>query len=772
VRDRLMRRWIETQQAYYREDAKRVYYLSLEFLMGKALENNLLALDLYDPMRAALTDLGIELADLAAQEPDAGLGNGGLGRLAACFLDSLATLQYPGYGYGIRYEFGIFDQEIRNGFQVERPEEWLRFGSPWEVPRPESVVSVSFYGRTEHHVDERGRSRVRWSECRHVLGMPYDVPIAGFRNGTVNTLRLWRAKAGTELDLADFNAGDYLAAVEDKDLSESISKVLYPNDLTVMGKELRLQQQYFFVACSIHDIVARHLKVHAGFDDFPDKVAIQLNDTHPAIAIAELMRVLVDEHELPWERAWELCRATFGYTNHTLLPEALEKWSVDLFGRVLPRHLEIIHEVNRRFLEEVRARGAKDAAIARMSLIEEGPTKQVRMANLAVVGSRSVNGVAALHTELLQKELFHDFFELWPERFNNKTNGVTPRRWLLHANPDLATAITEAIGPGWITDATQLRALEPLAEDAGFRRLVRRIKRDNKARLAEIVKAENALTLDLDAIFDVQVKRIHEYKRQLLAVLRVAAEYLRMKEDRTYQPHPRAYLFGGKAAPGYAMAKAIIKLVNAVAEVVNHDVDVQGRITVAFLRNYRVSLAERIFPAADVSEQISTAGKEASGTGNMKFALNGALTIGTLDGANVEIREQVGAENFFLFGLTVEQVAALRKRGYDPWEIYRGDRRVKGVLDALSSGVFSPGEPGLFRPVVDSLLNGGDPYLVLADFAAYCACHEQVEAAYGDPERWTRMAILNVARSGTFSSDRTIRQYAEEIWRIRPVPIG
>jgi starch phosphorylase len=771
VRDRLMRRWIETQQAYYRRDAKRVYYLSLEFLMGKALENNLLALDLYDPMRAALKDLGIDLADLAAQEPDAGLGNGGLGRLAACFLDSLATLQYPGYGYGIRYEFGIFDQEIRNGFQVERPEEWLRFGSPWEVRRPEYVVPVSFYGRTEHVVDERGRPRVRWTDTRHVLGMPYDVPIAGFRNGTVNTLRLWRSKAANELDLADFNAGDYVRAVEDKDLSETISKVLYPNDVTVMGKELRLQQQYFFVSCSIHDIVVRHLKVHAGFDDFPDKVAIQLNDTHPAIAIAELMRVLVDEHDLAWERAWEICQATFGYTNHTLLPEALEKWSVDLFGRVLPRHLELVYEVNRRFLDEVRAKGTDEGAVSRMSLIEEGPTKQVRMANLAVVGSRSVNGVAALHTELLKKELFHDFHELWPGKFNNKTNGVTPRRWLLQANPDLARAITDAIGPGWMTDASELRGLEPLAEDAGFRRLFRRIKRDNKARLAEIVKAENALTLDLDAIFDVQVKRIHEYKRQLLAILRIASEYLRMKEDRSYQPHPRAYLFGGKAAPGYQLAKAIIKLVNAVGETVNHDLDVQGRITVAFLRNYRVSLAERIFPAAEVSEQISTAGKEASGTGNMKFALNGALTVGTLDGANVEIREQVGEESFFLFGLTVEGVAALRKRGYDPWEVYRGDRRVKAVLDAISSGAFSPGDPGLFRPIVDSLLNGGDPYLVLADFAAYLACHDAVEQAYRDPERWNRMAILNVARSGTFSSDRTIRQYADDIWRISPVPV-
>jgi starch phosphorylase len=770
VRDRMMRRWIQTQQAYYRKDAKRVYYLSLEFLMGRALENNLLNLGIFDSMRVALADLGLELADLLALEPDAGLGNGGLGRLAACFLDSLATLQYPAYGYGIRYEFGIFDQEIRNGYQVERPEEWLRFGNPWEVPRPEYVVPVSLYGRTEHGADASGNLRVRWLDARHVLGMPYDVPIAGWRNETVNTLRLWRARASEELDLADFNAGDYLAAVHDKDLSENISKVLYPNDLTVMGKELRLQQQYFFVCCSIHDIVGRHLKVHEGFDDFADKIAIQLNDTHPAIAIAELMRVLVDEHLLEWDRAWEICQATFGYTNHTLMPEALERWSVDLFGRVLPRHLEIVLETNRRFLEGVRAaRRADEAAIARMSIVEEGPVKQIRMANLAVVGSRSVNGVAALHTELLKRDLFRDFHALWPEKFNNKTNGVTPRRWLVQANPGLASAITEVLGPEWITDAARLRALEPLADDAGFRRLFREVKRENKARLAEIVRAENGLTLDLDSIFDVQVKRIHEYKRQLLAILRVAAEYLRMKEDRSYRPHPRSYLFGGKAAPGYALAKWIIKLASSVAEVVNRDVDVQGRITVAFLRNYRVSLAERIFPAAEVSEQISTAGKEASGTGNMKFALNGALTVGTLDGANVEIREEVGAENFFLFGLTVEQVAALRKRGYDPWEWYRNDRRLKGVLDALLGATFSPGEPGLFRPIVDSLLNGGDPYLVLADFAAYLAVHEEVEKAYLDAERWTRMAILNVARSGKFSSDRTIREYADEIWHVTPV---
>jgi len=770
VRDRMMRRWIQTQQRYYKEDAKRVYYLSLEFLMGKALENNLLNLGLYENMRSALADLGIDLADLLTQEPDAGLGNGGLGRLAACFLDSLATLSIPASGQGIRYEFGIFDQEIRNGYQVERPEEWLRFGNAWEIPRPEAIVPVAFYGRTEHGVDERGRIKVRWVDTRHVLGMPYDVPIAGYRNDTVNTLRLWRARASQELDLADFNAGDYLSAVEDKDLSESISKVLYPNDLTVMGKELRLQQQYFFVACAIHDIINRHLKTHDGFREFPDKVAIQMNDTHPAVAVAELMRVLVDEQGLEWEDAWEIGQATFGYTNHTLMPEALERWSVDLFGRVLPRHLELIYEINKRFLDGIRShKKADEGVVSRVSIIEEGMPKQVRMANLAVVGSHSVNGVAELHTELLRRELFREFHQLWPERFNNKTNGVTLRRWLLQANPGLSRLLNDTIGPGWVTDAAQLRRLEPFAEDAAFRSLFKQVKRENKARLAEIVRAENGISLDLESIFDVQVKRIHEYKRQLLNVLRVASEYLRIKEDRSYDPIPRSYLFGGKAAPGYALAKWIIKLVNSVGEVVNRDVDVRGRITVAFLKNYRVSLAERIFPASDVSEQISTAGKEASGTGNMKFALNGALTVGTLDGANVELREEVGPENFFLFGLTVEGVTALRKRGYDPWEWYRNDRRLKAVLDAITAGVFSPGEPGLFRPIIESLLNGGDPYLVLPDFPAYCACQEEVERAFRDPDRWTRSAILNVARSGKFSSDRTIQQYADEIWKVAPV---
>jgi glycogen phosphorylase len=771
VRDRLMRRWIQTQQAYYRTNAKRIYYLSLEFLMGKALENNLINLGMLDAMKSALSGLGLELADLLDQEPDAGLGNGGLGRLAACFLDSMATMSLPAYGYGIRYEFGIFDQEIRDGWQVERPEEWLRFGNPWEVPRPENTVPVHFYGRLEKSTDASGQQHVRWVDTRQVLGMPYDIPVAGYRSNTVNTLRLWRARASQEFDLADFNAGDYLRAVEEKNLSENISKVLYPNDLTVMGKELRLQQQYLFVACSIHDIVTRHLKVHDGLDDLADKVAIQLNDTHPAIAIAELMRVLMDDRGMAWDKAWPICQRVFGYTNHTLLPEALERWPVELFERVLPRHLDIIYGVNQRFLDWARhEKKVDDGAIGRMSIIEEGPVKQVRMAHLAVVGSHSVNGVAALHTDLLKAELFRDFCALWPERFNSKTNGVTPRRWLLQANPLLSSTITECIGPGWEVDADELKRLEPLAEDRAFRRRFMEIKRANKEGLAGIIKAENGITVDLDSIFDVQVKRLHEYKRQLLNLLQIVAQYLRIKADPAYSPLPRTHIFGAKAAPGYAMAKWIIKLINSVADVVNHDVDVRGRLTVVFMRNYRVSLAERIFPAADVSEQISTAGKEASGTGNMKFALNGALTVGTLDGANVEIREEVGPENFFLFGLNVGQVAELKKRGYNPWEYYRSNKELKAVVDAIAGGIFSPDEPRLFQPIVDSLLNGGDPYLILADFASYLACQEVVSKTYADTERWARMAILNVARSGKFSSDRTIRQYAEEIWKVEPVP--
>ncbi|MFL6930258.1 MAG: glycogen/starch/alpha-glucan phosphorylase [Xanthobacteraceae bacterium] len=772
VRDRLMRRWIQTQQGYYKSNARRIYYLSLEFLMGKALENNLINLGIYDGAREALEGVGLDARALFPEEPDAGLGNGGLGRLAACFLDSMATLSLPAYGYGIRYEFGIFDQDIREGWQVERPEEWLKFGNAWEVARPEYEVPVSFYGRTEGAYDEHGKYRVRWVDARRVFGTPYDTPISGYRNGTVNTLRLWRARAHEELDLADFNRGDYLAAVEEKNVSENISKVLYPNDLTVMGKELRLQQQYFFVACSIHDIVTRHLKIHEGFGNFADKVAIQLNDTHPAIGVAELMRVLVDEYGMDWDPAWETCRKVFGYTNHTLLPEALERWPVDLFGRVLPRHLELIFEINRRFLDEVRAKDGVDAgAIARMSLIEEGPVRQVRMANLAVVGSHSVNGVAALHTELLKSDLFRDFDALWPERFNNKTNGVTPRRWLLQANPALATMITEVIGPGWETDLDQLRRLEPLVEDAAFRRRFREVKRANKERLADIIQKENGLTVDVDSIFDVQVKRLHEYKRQHLAVLHVVSQYLRMKADPSYDPVPRTFIFAGKAAPGYAMAKWIIKLINSVADVVNHDIDVRGRLRVAFLKNYRVSLGERIFPAADLSEQISTAGKEASGTGNMKFAMNGALTIGTLDGANIEIREAVGAENFFLFGMTVQDVQHRLAQGYRPFDFYRSDEELRAAIDAIADGAFSSGDRELFKPIVENLL-GSDPYMVLADYRSYVDCQDEVARAWRDPERWTRAAIRNVAYMGPFSSDRSIRDYCRDIWHVEPVPIA
>ncbi|MCA1662836.1 MAG: glycogen/starch/alpha-glucan phosphorylase [Myxococcales bacterium] len=770
VRDRMVNRWIETQQAYYIADAKRVYYLSLEFLMGRALGANLINLDLYDSMRSALEELGISLADLLEQETDAGLGNGGLGRLAACFLDSMATLSLPAYGYGIRYEFGIFEQELRNGYQVEKPEEWLRFGDSWEIPRPEYMVPVHFGGRTERVTDANGRERVRWVDTRTVMGMPYDMPICGYRNDTVNTLRLWRARASRELDLDDFHAGDYLAAVEEKNLSENISKVLYPNDFTVMGKELRLRQQYFFVACSINDIVRRYLKTHTGFAQFPEKVAIQLNDTHPAVAIAELMRVLVDVEGVAWEDAWKLTRATFAYTNHTLMPEALEKWPVELFARVLPRHMEIIFDINQRFLDEISTRYPyDDAKLHRMSLIEEGTPKMVRTAHLAVVGSHSVNGVAELHTDLLKSDLFRDFYELWPERFNSKTNGITPRRWLALCNPALASTISEVLDGNWLRDLHELKRLEPLADDAAFRRRFRDIKRENKTRLATIIAAQCGIAVDPDSIFDVQVKRIHEYKRQLLNVMHIVALYNRIKADRTVEMVPRTFIFGGKAAPGYLMAKAIIKLINSVADVVNGDRDVGGRIKVAFLKNYRVSLAERIVPAADVSEQISTAGTEASGTGNMKFALNGALTIGTLDGANIEIRRDVGADNFFLFGLTVEEVAALWKRGYDPRELVRKNPELAAVIEALRSDLFTAGEPGLFAGIVDSLVEHGDRYLLCADFASYVECHKRVAETYRDVERWTKMAIYNVARVGEFSSDRTIQRYADEIWRAAPV---
>jgi len=774
IRDRLIERWISTQQRYYKKDAKRVYYLSAEFLMGRALSNNLINLGMYDVARDAMKMLNLDLADLLEQEVDAGLGNGGLGRLAACYLDSMATLDIPGYGYGIRYEFGMFDQEIKGGWQVEKPDEWLRLGNPWEISRPEYGVPVRFGGHVEEHADDRGHLRVRWTGGEQVVGMPYDTPIAGYGCNTVNTLRLWRARASSDFDLSYFNEGDYEKAVLDKNRSETISKVLYPSDTKVFGKELRLKQQYFFVACSLHDIVRRHLVAYPSLENFAEKIAIQLNDTHPAIAIPELLRILVDEHAVPWDKAWEVTQASFGYTNHTLLAEALETWSVELFQRLLPRHLTIIYEINRRFLRQVKNRYPfDDARLSRMSLIDDGngapESKRIRMAYLAVVGSHSVNGVAALHTELLKAHLMHDFYEMFPERFFNVTNGVTPRRWLLAANPLLADAITGRIGDGWITQLEQLEKLTAHAEDPAFRAEVRAIKQRNKEQLARYIETENRVQVDRDSLFDVQVKRLHEYKRQLLNLLHVVALYLRAKKNPDLAMVPRTFIFGGKAAPAYATAKLIIKLINSVASVINSDPQVNGKLRVVFLANYRVSLAERIFPASDLSEQISTAGKEASGTGNMKFSLNGALTIGTLDGANIEIRDEVGHDNFFLFGLTAQQVFELQRAGYRPRDYYEQNAELKAVLDLISSGFFEPEHPELFRPLIQSLLDQ-DTYMLLADFQSYVECQERVSKAFQDPEEWTRKAILNIAHMGKFSSDRSIREYAERLWQTRGVP--
>jgi starch phosphorylase len=774
IRDRLIERWISTQQRYYKKDAKRVYYLSAEFLMGRALSNNLINLGMYDVARDAMKMLNLDLADLLEQEVDAGLGNGGLGRLAACYLDSMATLDIPGYGYGIRYEFGMFDQEIKGGWQVEKPDEWLRLGNPWEISRPEYGVPVRFGGHVEEHADDRGHLRVRWTGGEQVVGMPYDTPIAGYGCNTVNTLRLWRARASSDFDLSYFNEGDYEKAVLDKNRSETISKVLYPSDTKVLGKELRLKQQYFFVACSLHDIVRRHLVAYPSLENFAEKIAIQLNDTHPAIAIPELLRILVDEHAVPWDKAWEVTQATFGYTNHTLLAEALETWPVELFQRLLPRHLTIIYEINRRFLRQVKSRYPfDDARLSRMSLIDDGngatDSKRIRMAYLAVVGSHSVNGVAALHTELLKAHLMHDFYEMFPDRFYNVTNGVTPRRWLLAANPLLADAITSRIGDGWITQLEQLEKLTAHAEDPAFRAEVRAIKQRNKDQLARYIETENRVQVDRNSLFDVQVKRLHEYKRQLLNLLHVVALYLRAKKNPDLAMVPRTFIFGGKAAPAYATAKLIIKLINSVGSVINTDPQVNGKLRVVFLANYRVSLAERIFPASDLSEQISTAGKEASGTGNMKFALNGALTIGTLDGANIEIRDEVGPDNFFLFGLTAQQVFELQRTGYRPRDHYEQNAELKAVLDLISSGFFEPEHPELFRPLIQSLLDQ-DTYLLLADFQSYVECQERVSKAFQDPEEWTRKAILNIAHMGKFSSDRSIREYAERLWQTRGVP--
>lgn len=771
VRDFLIERWIKTQQTYYKNDVKRVYYLSLEFLMGRSLGNSLVNLEIYDECEIAMKELGLDLNKLREEEVDAGLGNGGLGRLAACFLDSMATLQYPAYGYGIRYDYGIFNQKIVDGYQVEEPDNWLKLGCPWEIERPEFEIRVKFYGNVTSYKNKHGRTVYKWENTQDVLAMPYDVPVPGYNNNTVNTFRLWSAKATNEFDFHEFNMGNYVDAVEEKNKTENISKVLYPNDITAAGKILRLQQQYFFVSASLQDIIRRYRKYNSDFKNFSNKVAIQLNDTHPAIAIPELMRLLVDEYELDWAEAWDITVKTFGYTNHTLMPEALEKWPIWMMERLLPRHMQIIYQINYEFLSNVSMKYLGDIdRLRRMSIIEETGERYVRMAYLAIVGSHSVNGVAELHSNLLKSQLLKDFYDMFPERFNNKTNGITQRRWLLKSNPELSKLITEKIGNSWVTDLYQLKGLERYVNDKDFVNRWKEIKLENKKILTTIIKELTGIEVNINSMFDVQVKRLHEYKRQLLNVLNIIAMYMDIKSNPKIDFLPRTFIFGAKAAPGYYMAKLIIKLINNVGNIINNDPSIDGKIKVVFLPNYRVSLAERIFPAADLSEQISTAGKEASGTGNMKFALNGALTIGTLDGANIEIAEEVGDENIFIFGLKVEEIEELKRRGYNPREYYENNPKLKSVIDLISCGYFSTENPSIFKPIIDSLMNH-DEYMLFADFQLYYDKQQEVSQVYKDYDRWTKMAIKNVANMGKFSTDRTIREYAEDIWKIKTVPI-
>lgn len=770
LRDRLIERWRHTQRAYDEADGKQAYYLSLEFLMGRAMGNAMLNLDMQQETADAMRNFGVKLEDVQEQEADAGLGNGGLGRLAACFLDSCATLQLPVTGYGLRYEYGMFRQRIEGGRQIEDPDHWLRNGNPWEVERPELTVRVKFGGRSDLYTGNTGKLHARWVDTQDVMALPFDVPIPGYCNGTVNTLRLWKSTATEEFNLKEFNAGSYTEAVAAKNAAEHITMVLYPNDASENGKELRLRQQYFLASASLQDVLRRWVEKHGeDFTQFAAKNAFQLNDTHPTCAVAELMRLLMDEHHIEWDEAWHITRETMAYTNHTLLPEALERWSVSMFGRLLPRLLDIIYEINARFLEQVSLRWPGDVArMRRMSIIEEGNQPQVRMAYLAIVSCHSVNGVAALHSALLQQYLFHDFYELWPEKFNNKTNGVTPRRWLAWSNPELSALIDASIGEAWRTDLSQLQNLRKFADDKAFRAQWRKIKQDNKQRLAVLVQRDCGVAFDTNALFDVQVKRIHEYKRQLLNVLHVIHLYDRIKRGDTADWTPRCVLIGGKAAPGYDMAKRIIRLVNAVAEVINQDPDTKGLLQLVFLPDYRVSAMEVICPAAELSEQISTAGKEASGTGNMKFMMNGALTIGTLDGANIEIREEAGEENFFLFGLTADQVEAIRGN-YDPAAVVAADEDLRRVIDLLRSNHFNLFEPGLFEPIVQKLLNPHDLWLTIADFRAYVDAQNRVGAAYRDQEGWTRMSIINTATSGKFSSDRTIADYNRDVWGLAAV---
>ncbi len=772
VQSIIVERMIATQAVHHNKNVKRVYYLSLEFLMGRLFSNNLYAAGVLDDMVHALEELGLDYEELRGEEYDMGLGNGGLGRLAACFLDSLATLDLPAIGYGIHYQYGLFKQEFRNGYQVELPDAWMQYGTPWEIVRPEHTTEIQVYGHVENVFDDRGNYVLKWTGWKKLVGIPYDIPIAGYGTNTVNFLRLWESRASEEFDFDAFNRGGYEEAVREKNHSETISKVLYPNDKTESGKELRLLQQYFFVACSLKDIIRRFRKTNEDWEDFPEKVAIQLNDTHPAIAVVELQRILHDEYDMVWEKAWSIVTRTFAYTNHTLLPEALEKWSVGLFQKVVPRHLQIIFEINKRFLELVEAKWPGDVAKKQhLSLIEEGPVQMVRMAHLSVVAGHSVNGVAALHTALLKADLFPEFDALFPGRFNNKTNGITPRRWLLACNPRLSDLITSKIGHGWENHLDKLRELEPLADDAQFQSDFMAVKHANKIDLARIIKNDCGVEVNPSALFDVQIKRLHEYKRQHLNLLHILALYRRLLQNPGLDITPRVFIFAAKAAPGYDLAKCIIKAINAVGKCINSDKRIENKLKVVFLPNYRVSLAQRIVPAADLSEQISTAGKEASGTGNMKLSLNGALTIGTLDGANVEIKEEVGDENIFIFGMTVEEVAELWKRGYNPAEFLNKDEELKAVVDWVGSNYFTTDEPpGVLNMLRDNLTYS-DPFLCLPDFASYSAAQKEVDIAFRDKARWARMAILNTARMGKFSSDRTIGEYASDIWKLDPVRI-
>jgi len=772
VQNVVIERMIKTLTTHTEGNVRRVYYFSMEFLMGRLFVNSMISAGVMKEMGEALSTLGHNIEELREEEYDMGLGNGGLGRLAACFLDSLATLDLPAVGYGIHYQYGLFKQEFRNGHQIEHPDAWMVYGTPWEIVRPEHTTEVPIYGHVENVCDDSGNSRPQWVGTRKILGVPYDIPIPGFGTETVNFLRLWESRATEEFDFEAFNSGGYEQAVYQKNMAETVSKVLYPNDKTEVGKELRLVQQYFFVACSLSDIIRRFHKSNTDWETFPEKVAIQLNDTHPAIAIVELMRLLQDEHDLSWEKSWSIVTRTFAYTNHTLLPEALEKWSVGLFRKVLPRHLQIIFQINKHFLDLVEEKWPGDAGKKRtLSLIEEGDVQMVRMAHLSVVGSHSVNGVAALHTKLLKSELFPEFDALYPKKFNNKTNGITPRRWLVACNPQLSDLITSRIGSGWERHLDKLRELEPFANDAQFREEFMAVKHKNKELLAKIIQKECGIEVNPSALFDVQIKRLHEYKRQHLNLLHILALYRRILQNPEKSFTPRVFIFAAKAAPGYDTAKLIIKAINAAASKINNDPRVKDLIKVAFLPNYRVSLAQRIVPAADLSEQISTAGKEASGTGNMKLALNGAVTIGTLDGANVEIHEEVGDENIFIFGNTVEQVTELLAKGYNPSEYYHSNPELRAVLDWLGSGYFTENEgQDILAPLRDNLIYH-DPFLCLADFQAYCDAQDLVSEAFLDKTRWAKMAIMNTARVGKFSSDRTISEYAKDIWKLQPVHI-